>query len=88
MTQPLPKWIMQRYSQLWNSFGEREFSHDDASRTLNKSNMVSVLLSGLRRAGWLETKLDPKDGRRRIYTLKSPEQAVSEMSHTAEQKTI
>ena len=79
MTQPLPKWIMQRYSQLWNSFGNEEFRYDDASRTLNKSNTVSVLLSGLRRAGWLETKLDPKDGRRSIYKLKGPEQAVREV---------
>ena len=79
MTQPLPKWIMQRYSQLWNSLGEREFSHDDASGILNQTNTVSVLLSGLRRAGWLQTRLDPEDGRRRIYKLKSPEQAVREM---------
>lgn len=79
MTQPLPKWIMKRYSQLWNKFRDAEFSHNDASETLNKANTVSVLLSVLRWAGWLETKLDPKDGRRRIYKLKSPEQAVREM---------
>jgi len=79
MTHPLPKWIMQRYSTLWNRFGEREFSYDEASRSLNETNAVSVLLSGLKRAGWLETRLNPKDSRKRIYKLKSPEQAVREM---------
>ena len=64
MVKPLPKWIMQRYSALWNKF---------------KDKMLSIVLSELRQAGWLEMKLSPEDARKRIYKLKSPEQAVKEM---------
>ncbi|MBU1201771.1 MAG: SAM-dependent DNA methyltransferase, partial [Nanoarchaeota archaeon] len=79
MTKPLPKWIMQRYSTLWNKFKDKEFSHTDAFKTLNKDKMISIALSELRQFGWLEMKLDPNDARKRVYKLKSPEQAVKEM---------
>ena len=70
---------MQRYSTLWNKFKDKEFNHEDAFKTLNKDKMVSIALSELRQAGWLEMKLDPDDARKRIYKLKSPEQAIREM---------
>lgn len=79
MTKPLPKWIMQRYSALWNKFKDKEFNHEEAFKTLDKDKMLSIVLSELRQAGWLEMKLDPDDARKRIYKLKSPEQAVKEM---------
>ena len=79
MTKPLPKWIMYRYSVLWNKFGDKEFSHNDAFKTLNKDKMVSITLSELRQNGWLEMKLDPNDARKRVYKLKSPDQAIKEM---------
>jgi len=79
MAKPLPKWIMQRYSALWNKFKDKEFNHEEAFKTLNKDKMLSIVLSELRQAGWLEMKLDPDDARKRIYKLKSPEQAVKEM---------
>jgi len=41
--------------------------------------MISIALSELRQFGWLEMKLDPNDARKRVYKLKSPEQAVKEM---------
>jgi len=41
--------------------------------------MLSIVLSELRQAGWLEMKLNPEDARKRLYKLKSPEQAVKEM---------
>lgn len=79
MTKPLPKWIMYRYSVLWNKFGDKEFGHNDAFKVLNKDKMLSIVLSELRQNGWLEMKLDPKDARKRIYKLKNPEQIVKEM---------
>lgn len=79
MTDPLPKWIMQRYSKLWNKFKNKEFDYDQASKALNKDKMMSVILSDLKKAGWVEIKLHPKDSRKRIYKLKSPEDAIKEM---------
>ena len=70
---------MQRYSALWNKFRDKEFNHEDAFKTLNKDKMVSITLSELRQAGWLEMRLDPNDARKRIYKIKSPEEAVKEM---------
>ena len=79
MTKPLPKWIMYRYSILWNKFNDKEFSHNDAFKVLNKDKMLSIVLSELRQNDWLEMKLDQKDERKRVYKLKNPAQVVKEM---------
>lgn len=86
MVEPLPKWIMQRYSALWNKFSDKEFNYEEAFETLNKDKMLSIVLSELRRTGWLEMKLSPEDARKRIYKLKSPEQAVKEMPQIGPKK--
>lgn len=75
-TRELPNWLETRYRILWDSFGDSEFSFDDAVEVLEKKNKdkkdeVSVFLSELRKAGWLLTELDPSDARKRIYQLKS-----------------
>ena len=79
MTEPLPKWIMKWYSALWNKFRDKVFNHKDALKILDNYGLLGNVLSGLRQAGWLEMKRNPNDGRKRIYKLKSPEQAVKEM---------
>jgi len=72
---------MQRYALLWSRFLNREFNHDEIALVLNEKNsqLVSVFLAHLRKYGWLITKLDPVDNRKRIYQLKSPEEAVRSM---------
>lgn len=78
MTKPLPKWLMERYSILWKKFKENEFEHDDASEILKeeKDRLVSVVLSELKKHGWITIKLHPEDSRKRIYKLKNPENAI------------
>ncbi|MHA1690494.1 MAG: SAM-dependent DNA methyltransferase, partial [Candidatus Heimdallarchaeaceae archaeon] len=76
---PLSKWIMRRYSKLWNTFKDKEFDHEQASKALDDDKMVSVILSDLKKAGWLEIRLHPDDSRKRIYKLKNPEDAVREI---------
>lgn len=76
MAKPLPKWVMKRYAVLWSSFKEMEFSYADAVKALNDDKTINIVLSKLRTFGWLESKLDPKDARKRIYQLKKPEHAV------------
>ena len=80
MAEPLPKWIMKAYSKLWTKFKNKEFNHDEASKTLNDDKMVSIILSELKQAGWLEIRLHPEDSRKRLYKLISPEEATREMS--------
>ena len=81
MTEPLPKWVMQRYAKLWKAFKNKEFEHEQAVKVLKEKdeNMVSVILSQLRRRGWLEIKLHPSDTRKRVYKLIPLEKVISEM---------
>lgn len=81
MTEPLPKWEMLMYARLWNSFKNKNFTFDQAKKLLKKKNerAISVFLSDLKKFGWLIVSLDPKDSRKRLYKLKSPEQAIKEM---------
>lgn len=82
MTQPIPSWLMQRYSILWKEYKKNEFNYSDAISTLQekKDPLISVVLSSLKRRGWLTIKLDSKDSRKRIYKLKTPEEAVEEIA--------
>jgi hypothetical protein len=77
----LPKWAMHRYAKLWNRFRIKEFTYKEASEVLKEKdkNLTSVALSYLRKYGWLTTKLHPIDTRKRIYQLKTPEEAIKEM---------
>ena len=80
MTEPLPKWIQTRYAVLWNKFKNKEFNHKQACSLLKlEKEVISVLLSDLKKAGWLEVSLNSEDGRKRIYRLKNPEEALKEM---------
>ena len=81
MSTPLPKWLMYRYVILWRAFHTEEFSHDDAAYTIQENNpmLTSVILSGLKRAGWLMMRLDQVDSRKRLYSMKTPERAVNEI---------
>jgi hypothetical protein len=71
---------MQRYARLWNKFKDEPFSHEQAVKFLkDKEQVVSVFLSDLKKAGWLEVNLNPKDTRIRLYKLKEPNKAIRDM---------
>ena len=80
MTEPVPRWIMIKYALLWRSFKGNAFDHTQATALLG-DKLVSVTLSILKKRGWLTISLHPKDSRKRLYTLKSPEAAIGEMSN-------
>lgn len=79
MTSNLPKWIIERYAKLWQKFKHNPFYYEDALSVLNEKNALSVILSELRKSGWVEVKLDAQDTRKRIYILKDPEKAIKEI---------
>ena len=83
MTSPMPKWIMRRYSVLWRAFAKRNFDFTQAVELLHEQNerLVSVVLSDLKKYGWMTITLDPNDSRKRIYTLKSPQQSIAELGN-------
>jgi hypothetical protein len=76
---PLPKWVMQRYSKLWQKCREKEFEHEQAVQVVGQKH-ASIILSHLKKNGWMTISLHPEDSRKRIYLLKSPAQAVEEMA--------
>jgi hypothetical protein len=80
-TRPIPKWIMKRYALLWSKFKSKEFTYFEVSKLFNKdsNNLRRALISQLRINGWLEVKLNSKDSRKRVFKLKSPEEAIKEM---------
>jgi hypothetical protein len=81
VTKALPKWLTERYSTLWKSLKDKEFDHNKAAEILKekKERLVSVVLSDLKKHGWLTIKLHPEDSRKRIYKLKNPEKAIKEI---------
>ncbi len=81
MIEPLPRWIMKRYSILWSKFKDKEFTHKQATDALkeNDERVVSLCISDLKKYGWLEAKLHPEDSRIRLYKLKNPEEATKEI---------
>jgi type I restriction enzyme M protein len=79
----LPKWLEERHSKLWEKFGNRGFRIEDAVEFLGKDSgvekdEVTVVLSELRKAGWLKVELDPDDARKRIYKLKSKKDIIKD----------
>ncbi len=78
MTKHLPEWIMKRYAKLWNKFKEKDFTKEEAVKVLPKDTSLAVLLSELRKSGWLEMKMHPEDARKTIYKLKNPKDAIIE----------
>ncbi len=79
MIAPLPKWIMLAYSRLWTKFKAKQFTFSQAEKLLKLPN-TSIILSRLKKYGWLIVELDPNDSRKRLYKLISPLKAVEEMA--------
>ena len=76
---PLPSWLMKRYSVLWVKT-KGKFDYDTAKKILNdKDEVLSVVLSNIRKLGWLEVKTNPRDSRKKIYHLKPPKKAIDEI---------
>tara|TARA_Y100000034_G_C6598175_1_gene260128 strand:- start:269 stop:526 length:258 start_codon:yes stop_codon:yes gene_type:complete len=77
MANPTAKWLQERYALLLKELGDKEFNFDIARKILKKdqSKIISIILSELKKAGWIEiTKLDPNDSRKRYYKLSKPEE--------------
>lgn len=78
MSKHLPEWIMKRYAKLWSKFKDKEFTKEQAMKILPKDSSVAVMLSDLRKAGWIEMKMSQEDARKTIYKLKDPSKTFME----------
>jgi len=86
MIKHLPEWIMKRYAKLWTKFKDKEFTKEQAIKVLPKDNSISVLLSELRKSGWMEIQLSQEDARKTIYKLKDPTKAILEVINELNKK--
>jgi type I restriction enzyme M protein len=73
---PLPsaKWIKKRYFALQEKFKKNRFTFTEASKALydlyhDSENQTKLVLSELKRAGYLKASKNPKDAREKIYQL-------------------
>ena len=74
MAKMLQKWITKRYLLMAKRFGAKPFKFADAQKFLvrnfgDSDQIVSLVLSTLKNAGWLSVAIDPNDSRKRLYTL-------------------
>jgi len=77
------KWLNKRYEVLWQQLNNNGFTAEQASKILrentkDKPNAVNTILSELRKDGLLSAAFDPKDARKRIYTLKGKDEIITE----------
>jgi len=80
MVKPNPKWIQMRYAALYSEFGATAFTLEKAIQILNeKKEVCVVILSRLKRSGWLTITLNEYDSRRKNYSLIKPEEATIQM---------
>ncbi|MBI4980198.1 SAM-dependent DNA methyltransferase [Candidatus Woesearchaeota archaeon] len=77
----LPPWLENKYLLLFDKLNASTFTMEQAKSILRLSDVdkvkgVAVVLSELRKAGWLELQPDPEDARKSIYCLKSKEEII------------
>ena len=79
-----PAWLVKRYMKLWDKFKDKDFSFEDAKKTLKEdNNFLSVVLSEMKKEGWLTLELDPEDARKRLYRLIPLEEVMKKTAEKA-----
>jgi type I restriction enzyme M protein len=68
-------WIKRRYLILLNEFKNNSFTFEDACKVLKEKfeddeNQTKIILSELKKGGYLEVSRNPEDKREKIYKLK------------------
>jgi len=80
-SEPLPRWVMRKYAQIWKIKRDSPFTLDEVADALKEDKKILlVFLSQLRRRGWLQAESNQDDARRKIYRLYSPERVLEVMN--------
>jgi len=75
--------LEKRRQFLWEAFQGKSFSFEEAAALLKEKveaseEQTNVILSELRKKGWLKAEFHPDDARKRIYTMESTDKMLSE----------
>ncbi len=82
MAKAIPKWVQERLSKLYKEFDSKEMTYEQIEKILKEDkNTISVFLNELRKAGWIEIKLNKEDARKRIYVIKEPNKILMEITN-------
>jgi len=77
----LPKWLTKRYALLYEKFRMNPFTYEEAKKVLQENDeLVIVVISALKKSGWIKSDRNPKDRRTRIYKLINPQKAMMEIA--------
>ncbi len=88
----LPQWLKSRYETLWEAFGSKKFRPEDALKVIREKDLdiseegLIVVLSELRKRGWVKVEPDPQDARKKYYILMPPEPQISLFPEEAPKK--
>ena len=82
MTIPISNWLLRRYAVLWKRHRNNKIGFKDVTETLKEKNdkRVTVILSELKKSGWICVERNKEDKRKGIYQLKSPEKIIDEIA--------
>ena len=80
MKMELPMWMLKKYAEIWKSKKAQNFTLDECTKIIKQDKAITaVILSNLRKAGLLNVEFDPVDSRKRVYSLKEPEEMIQIM---------
>ncbi|MEM2890862.1 MAG: class I SAM-dependent DNA methyltransferase [Candidatus Hadarchaeum sp.] len=81
----LEDWLERRRAVLWRTFGDKPFTRLEAAAALkDDEKSINVVLSELRKSGWVEIRADSSDARKKLYKLKSTKEVLMEGLETEE----
>lgn len=82
MAKAIPKWVQERLSKIWRESEQEDLTYEQIEKILkpDEKTTISVFLNELRKAGWMDVKIDEVDARKRIYNIKEPNKILMEIS--------
>jgi len=85
----LPKWLQYRYAILWKAHKSKSFSQEAAEKDLGMPRAtVRVILSEIRKAGWMTIEFEATDIRKFRYILKSPQAICESMEYSPKEMMV
>ncbi|EHQ36184.1 winged helix-turn-helix domain-containing protein [Methanoplanus limicola] len=68
MAEAIPKHLLEKLSKLYNKTNGNSFTHEEAQEILGiTKSYAGRVLPELVKAGWIKSKREKSDGRRKIY---------------------
>lgn len=83
MAQAIPKWVQERLSKIWKKYNTKEITYEQIEEILkpDEKTTISVFLTELRKADWINIRLDENDSRKRVYSIKEPNKILMEIKN-------